>query len=184
MPQGSILLPLLFCININDLQYCRKYASSSHFADDTCLIYASKNLKTLETNLNYDLKNLTQWLYSNRLSLNIDETKLLIFQSKYNKNNYDNIIRKVRLEHSNSVKYLGVYIDHNLSWDLQVKELSKKLRWGKWNLLEVTSLCSKNYHVISILCIFLFSFDIWKFSMVFNISEKFRYNFYSSKEKA
>ena len=94
------------------------------------MIYASKNPKTLETNLNYDLKNLAQWLYSNRLSLNIDKTKLLIFQSKYNKKNYDNIITKlqgVRLEHSNSVKYLGVYIDHNLSWDLQGKELSKKL---------------------------------------------------------
>ena len=108
MPQGSTLGPLLFLIYINDLQYCLKYASSSHFADDTCLIYASKNPETLQTNLNYDLKNLTQWLYSNRLSLNIDKTKLLIFHSIYiyNKKNYDNIILKlqgVRLEHSNSV---------------------------------------------------------------------------------
>ena len=94
------------------------------------MIYASKNPKTLETNLNYDLNNLTQWLYSNRLSPNIDKTKLLIFHSKYNKKNYENIIIKlqgVRLEHSNPVKYLGVYIDHNLSWDLQVKELNKNL---------------------------------------------------------
>ena len=111
-------LDLFYFLYINDLQYCLKYASSSHFADDTCLIYASKNPKTLETNLNYDLKNLTQWLSSNRLSLNIDKTKLLISHSKYNKKNYDNIIIKlqgVRLEHSNSIKYLGVYIDHNLS---------------------------------------------------------------------
>ena len=33
----------------------------------------------------------------------------------------------VRLEPSRSVKYLGVYLDDNLSWDIHIKELSKKL---------------------------------------------------------
>ena len=49
VPQGSTLGPLLFLIYINDLQYSLNYASSSHFVDDTCLIYGSKNPKTLET---------------------------------------------------------------------------------------------------------------------------------------
>ena len=56
VPQGSTLGPLLFLIYINDLRFCLKHATSSHFADDTCLLYASKKSKTLETNLNYDLK--------------------------------------------------------------------------------------------------------------------------------
>ena len=62
VPQGSTLGPLLFIIYINDLQHSLKFATTSHFADATCLIYASKNPKTLETNINYDLKNLNQWL--------------------------------------------------------------------------------------------------------------------------
>ena len=116
--------PILVVDSENGTHFCRNSTFCAH-----CLIYASKNPKSLETNLNYDLKNLTQWLYSHRLSLNIDKTKLLIFHSKYNKKNYDNIIIKlqgVRLEHSNSVKSLGVYIDHNISWDLHFLLFKRK----------------------------------------------------------
>jgi len=129
VPQGSTLGPLLFIVYINDLHLSLKFATSSHFADDTCLIYSSKNAKTLETNLNYDLKNLNQWLCANRLSLNIDKTRLLIFHSKYNKRQHNINIKMngIRLKPSQSVKYLGVYLDDNLSWDFHIKELSKKL---------------------------------------------------------
>jgi len=129
VPQGSTLGPLLFILYINDLHYSLKYATASHFADDTCLTYASKKPKTLETNLNYDLKNLNQWLCANRLSLNIDKTRLLLFHSKYNKKNYDiNIKMKgIKLEPSQSVQYLGLYLDDNLSWDYHITQLSRKL---------------------------------------------------------
>ena len=130
VPQGSTLGPLLFLLYINDLKNSLKFAKASHFADDTCLTYSNKNPKTLESNLNYDLKNLTQCLRANRLSLNVDKTKLLIFKSKYNKNQYEYMIIKllgVRLEPSTSVKYLGIHIDHNLSWDYHIKEMNAKL---------------------------------------------------------
>ena len=131
VPQGSTLGPLLFLLYINDLKNSLKFDKASHFADDTCLAYSNKNPKTIESNLNYDLKNLTQWLRANRLSLNVDKTKLLIFKSKYNKNQYEYMIIKllgVRLEPSTTVKYLGIHIDHNLSWDYHIKEMNAKLR--------------------------------------------------------
>jgi len=129
VPQGSTLGPLLFVLYINDLQYSLKFASANHFADDTCLLYANKKPKTVETNLNFDLKSLNQWLCANRLSLNIDKTRLLLFHSKYDKKEIDiNIKMKgVRLEPSHSVKYLGIHLDENLSWDIHIKELRNKL---------------------------------------------------------
>ena len=67
---------------------------------------------------------------ANRLSLNVDKTRLLIFKSKYNKNQHEDIIIKLlgkRLDPSTSVKYLGIHIDHNLSWDCHIKEMNAKL---------------------------------------------------------
>ena len=94
VPQGSILGPLLFLIYINDLRFSLKFSVTSHFADDTCMIHQSKKLKTIESELNYDLKLCTEWLNANRLSLSIDKTKLLIFHSKKTKVVYDDIFIK------------------------------------------------------------------------------------------
>ena len=69
VPQGSTLGPLLFLFYVNDLRFSLRHAITSHFADDTSIIYASKITKTIETNLNYDLKCVSEWLKSNRLSL-------------------------------------------------------------------------------------------------------------------
>ena len=79
--------------HLNDLRYSLKY-TTSHFADDTSIIYASKSQKTLESNLNYDLKSVTEWLKSNRLSLNVGKTKLLIFHSK-KKSQFNDISIKI-----------------------------------------------------------------------------------------
>ena len=70
---------------INDLRLSLKFSTASHFADDTCIIYQSKKLKTLESDLNHDLKLCSEWLNANRLSLNVDKTKLLLFHSKKKK---------------------------------------------------------------------------------------------------
>ena len=42
-------------------------------------------MKTLESNFNFDLKNLEESLKANRLSLNVKTTKLFLFHSKYDR---------------------------------------------------------------------------------------------------
>ena len=170
----STLGPLLFLFYINDLQNSHKFAKSSHFADDTCLTYSNKNPKSLESNLNYYLKNLTQWLRANRLSLNVDKTKLLIFKSKYNKNQYDDMIIKlldVRLVPSTSVKHLGIHIDHNLSWNYHIKEMNAKLSRTNGILSKLRHYVPKKDNGVSALCIILLTYDIWKSCVVFNNSK-------------
>ena len=44
-------------------------ADSGNFADDTFIIYNSKKLKTIETVINTDLKQIIEWLGQNKLSL-------------------------------------------------------------------------------------------------------------------
>ena len=61
-----------------------------------------------------------------------DKTKLLIFHTKKKCFHYSNIsikLNKVKLNPTDNVKYLGIFLDKNLYWDYQITQLSKS---GKW----------------------------------------------------
>ena len=75
---GSLLGLLLFLIYINDFRLCRDKTISGHFAN-AFLMYNSKNLKTIETIVNTELKQVSKWLSLNKLSLNADKTDLTFF---------------------------------------------------------------------------------------------------------
>ena len=80
VPQGSVLVPLLFLISINDLHKAIKYNKVTDFADDTNLLVNNKSPKQLQKQLNMDLRNLCNWLKANKISLNASKTELLIFR--------------------------------------------------------------------------------------------------------
>ena len=102
VPQGSILGPLLFLININDMPHAVCKSTIYHFADDANLLYSCKTLKELRKIMNNDLKRLYDWLCANRLSLNTAKTEFTIFRPP--RSNCEN---RITLSHQ------GVRIDKN-----------------------------------------------------------------------
>ena len=146
VPQGSVLGPLLFLIYINDLSNSVKNSTVHHFADDTNLLYINKSVKTLCKKINQDLKGVTDWLNSNRISLNINKTEFVIFRSPRNPINAEINIRLngKRLYPSKFIKYLGVLLDEHLSWKYHINELIKKLNKSNSMLSKIRYYVCKN----------------------------------------
>ena len=122
---------------------CSNILESNLFADDTNLFLNSPNILNLETNLNVELEKVSQWLYANKLSLNIEKTSFVVFHSPRRRiaHKLNLSISNTSVKSDNQVKYLGLIFDSNLNWKPYLHELSKKVSRGigvisKFNELE------------------------------------------------
>jgi len=65
VPQGLILVPLLFILYMNDIANASDLLMFILFADDTNIFYSCKNLIDLEETVNNELKKVSNWFRAN-----------------------------------------------------------------------------------------------------------------------
>ena len=101
------------------------------YADDTSITYAGKDLNEIDDYLNKDLKSVNTWLSSNKLTLTLSKTELLVITSRqrrvYLSDNPSLTINNFPIEQVSSTKSLGVSIDENLSWNTHIETVCKKI---------------------------------------------------------
>ena len=130
VPQGSILSPLFFLIEINDLKNCTKL-EVINYADDTLLYQSIPQHINAENWINEEFNKVTHWMYKNHLKPNYNKTNYLTFTNKPEYNNlnlYGNKINKTnKIQKVDSCNYLGMIIDNKLNWKLQIDKIKKKI---------------------------------------------------------
>jgi len=81
VPQRSNLGPLLFILYINDLPNVCKFFKLILFADDTNAFYFHESKVDLISIVNEELQHMKDWFCANRLSLNLEKTNFIAFQT-------------------------------------------------------------------------------------------------------
>ena len=131
IPQGTILGLLLFVLYINDLPNCLVNSHPRMYADDTHLTFASNDVVHLEENINDDLTKITEWLTANNLTLNKSKTEFMLIGSRQRLSTFNRLpsftIDSNSIKQVEFTKSLGIYIDQNLTWNVHIEHISKKI---------------------------------------------------------
>ena len=137
--QGDGLIPLLFCLYINDI---------ANMFDDSCapfgigtgklshLLYADDLMLLSETKtcLQMCINKLKEYCNKWKLTVNLKKTKVIIFKVNDRKHNAQFMLRNENLEVIDSYKYLGITISSSGSFSQGINELAQKGRKAWFSL--------------------------------------------------
>ena len=126
---------------MNDIYEASNSFHAILYADDTSL-YSSlgsfnvnltgnnSDKHTLSIKINNELSNIQEWLNINKLSLNVNKTKYMIFHNY--QRDIKSCIPDVRInnqsiERVSEFNFLGLTIDEHLNWNAHIQKISNKI---------------------------------------------------------
>ena len=125
MPQGSILGPLLFLIYINDIVNILSFVL---FADDTTVYVQPDSIDGAIQILNSELAKVAEWFDSNKLTLKVNKTQMLMMSRKKPLNPQgDVILRNEAIQRVTKANFLGVIVDQHLNWKDHISMVPHKI---------------------------------------------------------
>ena len=170
VPQGSVLGPLLFIISMNDIGNVSDFLYTILYADDTSVLLNGKDYITLVKLLTLELDKLSVWLKANKLSLNVQKTYYMVFHRARIKIDKHPVVTmdNVCLNKTESLKYLGIIIDHKLNWTSHIAHVKNKISKGVGIMLRarnyVTKKCLKTLYYSYLYPYLIYCIEIWGIS--------------------
>ena len=130
VPQGSILGPLFFIAYINSLPQAISNSKVFLYADDTAIVTTGRDVLDINDKLTTALTEASNWMYDNKLSLNLSKTKCMFIGTAQRLSNIaipPVVCKGEIIESVTKFKYLGIIIDRHLKFDEHVKYLKGKI---------------------------------------------------------
>lgn len=128
VPQGSILSVTLFGIKINNIVKClNQGVDCSLYVDDFLICYRSKNMHTIERQLQQCLNKLDTWSNENGFKFSTTKTQCVHFCQR--KKRHDDpvlMLNNSQIPVVDQAKFLGVIFDKKLSFVPHIKALRTK----------------------------------------------------------
>ena len=101
------------------------------FADENNF-FVQREIKTIFDTVSIELQKNSQWFLSNNLSLNVKRTKYILFHKPSKKDDILLVLLKLNIcyneiKRSESIKFLGDFLDENLTWKDHIRYLENKI---------------------------------------------------------
>lgn len=132
VPQGSILGPLLFITFINDIVNSLKDTSLTLYADDITAIATAGSVEALSRCSQEYVETIQKYSKDNALLLNTSKTELVFFSSRSLDHSLYVQCNNRSLVQTDSTKFLGIYIDSQLTWKNHFDSILKKLATSQY----------------------------------------------------
>ena len=118
--------PLFYIIYANDLTRYINKCQIALYTDDTVLYVANKDPSKSITSLRQDVDAISTWCQNNGIRANTEKTKVMVFGSRKAIEKVPEFEIKMNaapLQSVLSYKYLGVTLDSQLTYKLQIKRI-------------------------------------------------------------
>ena len=129
LPQGSVLSPLLFLFYINSLaELLPKHTVNALFADDVRILATAPTIKAAREKAQKTVNIVSEWSKEWRLTLNSSKSESSLFTTnrKEAKESVAIFIDKKKICFNKTPKFLGVYLDRELTFVKHISEITTR----------------------------------------------------------
>jgi hypothetical protein len=150
--QGGVLGSLLFLVAINAIGNLQLNGKIVLYADDAVLMHRHKNDDKIEELIRNDMEKILKFFEMRKFIINASKTVFMIFSTSHQNHHIDKIrlTEQCSIERVDSFKYLGLYLDSHLKFNVHLNVVENKIASAAgalWKLgSKVPFYCRKNIY--------------------------------------